>query len=67
MAAGAGAGVCAAATPAVDSDDAEYPGLYRRFASLIRGGRSEVDTTPFTLVADAFLRGTRISVEAFHD
>ncbi|PTQ64415.1 D-galactose 1-dehydrogenase [Sphingomonas sp. PP-CE-3G-477] len=49
------------------NDDEEYPGLYTRFASLIRGGRSEVDTTPFTLVADAFLRGTRNSVEAFDD
>lgn len=51
----------------VDADDEEYPGLYTRFASLIRDGRSEVDTTPFTLVADAFLRGTRNSVEAFDD
>ncbi len=51
----------------VHNDDEEYPGLYTRFASLIRGGRSEVDTTPFTLVADAFLRGTRTSVEAFDD
>lgn len=51
----------------VHNDDEEYPGLYTRFASLIRGGRSEVDTTPFTLVADAFLRGTRKSVEAFDD
>ncbi len=51
----------------VHNDDEEYPGLYARFAALIRGGRSEVDTTPFTLVADAFLRGTRTSVEAFDD
>ncbi|HXH16105.1 MAG TPA: Gfo/Idh/MocA family oxidoreductase [Sphingomonas sp.] len=51
----------------VQNADEEYPGLYTRFASLIRGRRSEVDTTPFTLVADAFLRGTRTSVEAFDD
>ncbi len=51
----------------VHNDDEEYPGLYARFASLIRDRRSEVDTTPFTLVADAFLRGTRQSVEAFDD
>ncbi len=51
----------------VHNYDEEYPGLYTRFAALIRGGQSEVDTTPFTLVADAFLRGTRKSVEAFDD
>jgi D-galactose 1-dehydrogenase len=51
----------------VHNDDEEYPGLYTRFASLIRSGRSEVDTTPFTRVGDAFLRGTRKSVEAFDD
>ena len=51
----------------VHNDDEEYPGLYARFASLIHDRRSEVDTTPFTLVADAFLRGTRQSVEAFDD
>ena len=51
----------------VHNDDEEYPGLYTCFAALIRDGRSDVDTTPFTLVADAFLRGTRNSVEAFND
>ena len=51
----------------VHNDDEEYPGLYTRFAALVRDGRSDVDTTPFTLVADAFLRGTRNSVEAFDD
>ncbi|MEG8022258.1 Gfo/Idh/MocA family oxidoreductase [Sphingomonas aerolata] len=50
-----------------EHDDAEYAGLYARFAALVRDGRSEVDTTPFTLVADAFLRGTRVSVAAFDD
>jgi D-galactose 1-dehydrogenase len=49
------------------NEDEEYPGLYVRFASLVRGGRSEVDTRPFRLVADAFLRGTRIAVENFDD
>ncbi|MEO7468123.1 MAG: gfo/Idh/MocA family oxidoreductase, partial [Sphingobium limneticum] len=42
-------------------------GLYARFATLIRGGRSDVDTSPLRLVADAFLRGTRETTEAFHD
>ncbi len=49
------------------SEDREYPGLYARFASLIHGGRSDVDTDPLRLVADAFLRGLRETTEAFHD
>lgn len=48
-------------------EDMEYPGLYARFATLIRGGRSDVDIDPLRLVADAFLRGKREVVEAFHD
>ncbi|MFC3580994.1 Gfo/Idh/MocA family protein [Sphingomonas hylomeconis] len=48
-------------------DDEEYPGLYARFATLIRAGESEVDVTPLKLVADAFLRGTRVAVENFDD
>jgi D-galactose 1-dehydrogenase len=47
--------------------DEEYPGLYARFASLIVDGRSEVDTRPFRLVADASLRCTRILVENLDD
>lgn len=49
------------------NEDLEYPGLYARFANLIRGGRSDVDIAPLRLVADAFLRGHRQTVEAFHD
>ena len=48
-------------------EDIEYAGLYARFASLIRGGRSDVDTAPLRLVADAFLRGRREATAAFHD
>lgn len=48
-------------------EDIEYAGLYSRFATLIRGGRSDVDTTPLRLVADAFLRGRRETTDAFHD
>lgn len=49
------------------SDDlhGEYKGIYRRFAELVAGGRSEVDTRPFQLVADSFLVGHRRTVEAF--
>ncbi len=49
------------------NEDMEYPGLYARFANLIRGGRSDADIAPLRLVADAFLRGNRRAVEAFHD
>lgn len=45
----------------------EYPGLYQRFASLIAAGQSDVDLSPLQHVADAFLLGQRIMVDAFHD
>ncbi|MCI4590464.1 Gfo/Idh/MocA family oxidoreductase [Sphingobium sp. BYY-5] len=48
-------------------EDVEYAGLYARFAALIRSGRSDVDTDPLRLVADAFLRGRRETTNAFHD
>lgn len=48
-------------------EDLEYPALYRRFAALIGEGESDVDVAPLRLVADAFLRGRRTSVEDFHD
>lgn len=48
-------------------EDQEYPGLYDHFATLIRGGRSDVDTDPLRLVADAFLRGHREITEAFEE
>ena len=40
------------------------PGVYRRFAELCEGGESEVDERPFALVADAFLVGERLEVDA---
>jgi D-galactose 1-dehydrogenase len=51
----------------VDSGDVEYAGLYRRLAELIRSGRSDVDLSPFRLVADAFTLGRRTEVEPFYD
>ncbi len=45
----------------------EYPLIYRRFAELLRDGRSEVDVQPLRIIADAFLIGTRQTTEAFHD
>ncbi|WP_225206476.1 Gfo/Idh/MocA family protein [Novosphingobium huizhouense] len=49
------------------AEDHEYPGLYARFATLIRSGRSDVDVDPLRLVADAFLRGKRETTDAFID
>ena len=46
---------------------AEYPGLYRRFATLVRARRSDVDLSPLTLAADAFLLGRRTLVDAFRE
>ncbi|AHE54233.1 Gfo/Idh/MocA family protein [Sphingomonas sanxanigenens] len=48
-------------------EDVEYAGLYSRFANLIRGGCSDVDTDPLRIVADAFLCGRRLTTQAFHD
>lgn len=43
----------------------EYPRLYARMAELVRTGGSEMDLSPMVHVADAFLIGTRRTVEAF--
>lgn len=45
--------------------EVEYPNLYRRFAELVRNGRSDVDLAPLRLVADAFLLGRHRRVEPF--
>ena len=47
--------------------EAEYPSLYRRFAELVKTGRSDVDVAPLRHVADAFMLGKRKVVDAFHD
>lgn len=62
-----GGAVLSLPTGTEHSEDIEYPALYSRFATLIRSGRSDVDTAPFRLVADAFLRGRRETTEAFYD
>jgi D-galactose 1-dehydrogenase len=46
--------------------EAEYPGLYRRFAELIAAGASDVDATPLQLVADAFMLARVRRVSAFN-
>ena len=43
----------------------EYARLYRRFAALVKAGRSDADFTPFRHVADAFMFGRRLVVAPF--
>lgn len=45
----------------------EYPMLYRRFAEIIKAGRSDVDLAPLRHVADAFMLGRRKFVDSFYD
>ena len=45
--------------------EAEYDGIYARFADLIQNGRSDVDVAPLRHVADAFMLGRRQTVDAF--
>jgi len=45
----------------------EYSRLYAHFAELICAKTSDTDCSPLMLVADAFLTGRRIEVEAFHE
>jgi D-galactose 1-dehydrogenase len=45
----------------------EYSRLYAHFAELIRTKASDTDYSPLMLVADAFLAGRRIEVDAFHE
>lgn len=51
----------------LDGKDAEYPGIYRRFVDLIGRGASDVDLVPLAHVADAFMLGRRIVVDAFEE
>jgi D-galactose 1-dehydrogenase len=51
--------------PAVEGGETEYPGLYRRFATLIETKSSEVDIAPIRLVADAFMIGERHQTDEF--
>ncbi|MDH4572400.1 Gfo/Idh/MocA family protein [Salinicola acroporae] len=48
-----------------EGPDAEYAGLYARFAELIAEGRSDVDVSPFRHVADSLMLGYRHTVEDF--
>lgn len=46
-------------------ENREYAGLYNRFGDLIASGRSDIDTRPLELVADAFLVAERCVTPAF--
>jgi predicted dehydrogenase len=50
---------------AIENAEGEYASLYRHFADLVARGISDVDARPFQLVADAFLLGTRVTVDRF--
>ena len=62
-----GGGVLSLPSGTRNEEDREYAGLYAHFATLIADRRSDVDTAPLRLVADAFLRGRRETVEPFYD
>lgn len=46
-------------------DNSEYPGVYRHFSALIAAGRSDCDTAPLDIVADALLVGAHEAGPAF--
>lgn len=50
-----------------EEPEAEYPLLYKRFASIVAAKTSDVDLAPLRHVADAFMLGKRNAVEAFFD
>ena len=52
--------------PEVEAPMQEYEGIYRHFAEMLRSGVSEMDFSPFQLVGDAFLVGSRRTVAPFH-
>ena len=45
---------------------AEYPALYARMATLVKGGQSEIDLSPMLHVADALTLGKRTIIDPFH-
>ena len=67
MLSGGGARLIAAGKVLVDAAETEYRGLYRRFVELAATRAIDVDLAPQRLVADAFMLGRRLTVEAFED
>ncbi|MFC6490503.1 Gfo/Idh/MocA family protein [Nitratireductor sp. GCM10026969] len=47
--------------------EAEYDGIYARFAELLATGASDVDVSPLVHVADAFMLGKRIVTDPFFE
>ena len=65
---GGGAKLDIGGTTTDDQDQhAEYAGLYRRFAELVPARQVDFDLAPIKLIADAFMLGRRVEVEAFED
>ena len=65
---GGGANLDLAGAKTEDHDPhAEYTGLYRRFAELVPKREIDFDLAPIKLIADAFMLGRRVEVEAFVD
>jgi D-galactose 1-dehydrogenase len=58
---------CKTVPPEAGALESEYEAIYRRFASLIARGQSDVDTRPLQLVSDIFLVAKRVAVEPFVD
>ncbi|MFP4905990.1 gfo/Idh/MocA family oxidoreductase, partial [Paraburkholderia sp. BR14261] len=54
-----------AGEPVALDAEREYAALYERFHWLIAHGTDDVDVRPLRLVADAFLLGRHVEVEAF--
>lgn len=52
-------------TQDLTDDRTEYGRVYDRFAALIDARSDDIDLSPFRLVADAFLVGTRTEVSSF--
>ena len=50
---------------AFDGAPDEYPDIYREFAGLLAENRSKLDPAPFQLLADSFMLGSHVEVEAF--
>jgi D-galactose 1-dehydrogenase len=51
----------------IEEPPREYEAIYKRFAELLSKRKSLVDESPQRLVADAFMLGRRIEVEAFNE
>jgi len=56
-----------AGTEKMAEPDREYQRLYQNFVKLVGEGQCDVDLSPLTHVADAFLLGQRHVVETFED